>query len=102
LQESRFLVAVGVTDHHLLDVSAQLEMPSIDRQRQQPLHELWMSDTFNQHRRLVRQCDANCWDTTNAELSLRLSLRTFLRYPGASLRALRYYVGSGKRDKALR
>jgi MoaA/NifB/PqqE/SkfB family radical SAM enzyme len=83
------------------NVAACFDKAGAANVRQQPLHELWMSDTFNQHRRLVRQCDANCWDTTNAELSLRLSLRTFLRYPVASLRSLQYYVSSGKRGKAL-
>jgi MoaA/NifB/PqqE/SkfB family radical SAM enzyme len=75
------------------NLSACFDKAGMANVRQRPLHELWMSDEFQQHRQLVRGCDVACWDTTNAELSLRLSVRTFLRYPAASFHALRYYLG---------
>ncbi len=84
------------------NVAACFDKPGMANVRKQPLHELWRSAAFQQHRQLVRNCDAACWDTTNAELSLRLSVRTFLRYPGASVRAFRYYLGWGGRHAAQR
>ena len=82
------------------NLSACFDKAGMANVRQRPLHELWMSDEFQQHRQLVRRCDVACWDTTNAELSLRLSVRTFLRYPAASFHALRYYLGRRQPDRA--
>lgn len=84
------------------NLSACFDKAGMANVRDRPLHELWRSDEFQQHRQLVRNCDVACWDTTNAELSLRLSIRSFLRYPKASFNALRYYMGrrAAERRKA--
>src|SRR5262249_18630011 len=39
-QETAILVAVGVTEHHLLQVAAALQQPRVDRQGQQPIHDV--------------------------------------------------------------
>ena len=40
--------------------------------RDQPLEEIWRSKEFQELRKEVHHCNSSCWDTTNAELSLRL------------------------------
>jgi MoaA/NifB/PqqE/SkfB family radical SAM enzyme len=59
--------------------------------RDTPLDKLWRSRAFQEHRQLVRHCDRACWDTTNAELSLRMSVRTMLREPRQTWRDLKFY-----------
>lgn len=67
--------------------------------RETPLHDIWRSRTFQEHRQLVRHCDQACWDTTNAELSLRLSFTQMLRRPAATYRAIRYYMAQGRKKR---
>jgi MoaA/NifB/PqqE/SkfB family radical SAM enzyme len=79
------------------NVAACFDKPGMANVRNRPLHEIWRSAEYQQHRKLVRNCETACWDTTNAELSLRLSIRAFLRHPRSGLRALAYYSGWGRR-----
>ncbi len=72
-------------------VAACFDKDSALNVRERPLHEIWRSRAFHQHRQLVRNCATNCWDTTNAELSLRLSVRNLLREPLSTLRAVKFY-----------
>jgi MoaA/NifB/PqqE/SkfB family radical SAM enzyme len=74
------------------NVAACFDKAGAANVRERPLDEIWRSDAFQQHRQQVRHCDANCWDTTNAELSLRLNPLTLLRYPRDSMRAVRFYM----------
>ncbi|MFP4500321.1 MAG: radical SAM protein [Candidatus Hydrogenedentota bacterium] len=72
--------------------------------RNRPLDAIWFSPEFQVHRQLVRHCDRACWDTTNAELSLRLSMTHLARNPTSLVNAIRYYVtrkhaGPGKAVK---
>ena len=65
--------------------------------RQQPLERIWSSDAFDELRRRVDACPFPCWDTTNAELSLRLSPRSLLVDPRHTWRDLRFYFAGGRR-----
>jgi MoaA/NifB/PqqE/SkfB family radical SAM enzyme len=64
--------------------------------RDKPLDEIWRSSEFQQLRRSVHTCDKPCWDTTNAELSLRFGLRGMLGEIGQTWRDLKFYFGSGE------
>ena len=46
--------------------------------RERPLEEIWRSPEYQELRERVHRCAQPCWDTTYAELSLRLSLRGLL------------------------
>ena len=63
--------------------------------REKPLEEIWASPGFHELRERVRQCDEACWDTTNAELSLRLQLRNWASSGGIGYiwRDLKFYFG---------
>ena len=65
--------------------------------RDAPLEDIWRSDAFQRLRTCVRTCERPCWDTTNAELSLRMSVRSTLGGLGQTWRDLRFYFGSGRR-----
>ncbi len=65
--------------------------------RQKPLDEIWRSREFKELRRCVRTCSKPCWDTTNAELSLRCSIRGMLGEIGQTWRDLRFYFGNSKK-----
>jgi len=78
------------------NVAACFDKESNHNVRQNPLDVIWRSPAFHQHRQLVRHCDAACWDTTNAELSLRLSLKGLLSAPRQTLRDIHFYLRSGK------
>ena len=65
--------------------------------REMPLHKIWRSRAFQQHRELVHHCDKACWDTTNAELSLKLQVRGMLREPIQTMKDLRFYFSRPSR-----
>lgn len=83
-------------------VAACFDKDSTLNVRARPLHEIWRSRAFHQHRQLVRHCATNCWDTTNAELSLRLNLRTLFSEPRATLRAIKFYYDELKKGPRKR
>jgi len=64
--------------------------------RDKPLDEIWKSEEFHNLRRLVHRCNQQCWDTTNTELSLRLTLGSLLRGIGRTLRELKFYLGASR------
>lgn len=61
--------------------------------REKPLDEIWRSAEFQQLRQCVHTCDRPCWDTTNAELSLRLGIRGMLGEIGQTWRDVKFYFG---------
>lgn len=73
------------------NVAACFDKPGAANVRNAPLDEIWRSAPFHGHRQLVRQCDKACWDTTNAELSLRLNLRNLILDPKQTWRDIRFY-----------
>jgi MoaA/NifB/PqqE/SkfB family radical SAM enzyme len=62
--------------------------------RDSPLDAIWRSEEFHALRRQVHRCGCACWDTTNAELSLRLSVRSVLGQVGQAWREAGFYLGS--------
>jgi MoaA/NifB/PqqE/SkfB family radical SAM enzyme len=74
------------------DVSACFDKAPCANVKDRPLDQIWRSPAFQRHRAVVRNCDQACWDTTNAELSLRLSFRNLLKEPRKTYRTVRYYL----------
>ena len=74
------------------NVAACFDKDAVMNVRQTPLHEIWHSATFQKHRQQVVNCDKACWDTTNAELSLRLSVKHLIEEPLSLVRSVRYYI----------
>lgn len=64
--------------------------------KEKSLHEIWRSDEFQALRQKVFSCDSSCWDTTNTELSLRLSLRSLIRDLPETLRDIKFYFGGSR------
>ncbi len=87
------LCAIGPTG----EVTPCCDMSGGPNLRSRPLDAIWRSDAFHALRQEVRHCRAPCWDTTNTELSLRLSARNLPRELPDTLRALRFYFGKGRR-----
>ncbi len=85
--------AIGPTG----EVTPCCDMSGGPNLRDQPLDVIWRSDAFHALRQEVRHCRAPCWDTTNTELSLRLSARNLPRELPDTLRALKFYFGKGAR-----
>jgi len=64
--------------------------------KDQSLDEIWRSPQMSELRKKVFTCQSACWDTTNTELSLRLSLRSlFLDIP-ETWRDLHFYFGGDR------
>lgn len=61
------------------------------------LRQAWRSDEFHRLRMQVKSCRRPCWDTTNTELSLRLSVRSTLAELGRSWRDIQFYFQRGPR-----
>jgi MoaA/NifB/PqqE/SkfB family radical SAM enzyme len=64
--------------------------------RERPLEDIWASPAYAKLREKVRSCDRNCWDTTNAEISLRFSIWNAVTDTGQLLHDLKYYLGKRK------
>jgi Fe-coproporphyrin III synthase len=62
--------------------------------RDMPLEAIWRSSEFHGLRQQVVACERPCWDTTNAELSLRLRARGVFREIRQTWRDLKFYFGS--------
>jgi MoaA/NifB/PqqE/SkfB family radical SAM enzyme len=60
------------------DVSPCVDMASSVNIRNKPLDQIWTSNTFHLLRGKAQSCSRRCWDTTNAELSIRCQLSGFL------------------------
>jgi len=73
------------------------DMESTINVRDKPLDEIWRSEEFQRLRHGVHACDRPCWDTTNAELSLRLGVRGVLGEIGQTWRDLKFYFGRDER-----
>lgn len=75
------------------DVSACLDKAGVFNVRNAPLHEMWRSRAFHEARREVRECATPCWDTTNAELSLKLNPVTAVADWRHLWWSFRFYLG---------
>jgi MoaA/NifB/PqqE/SkfB family radical SAM enzyme len=74
-------------------VSPCCDMDSQFSVRDRPLDEIWLSPAFDKMREKVRNCSQSCWDTTNTELSLHLSMRALLSDIPQTWRDVRFYFG---------
>lgn len=77
-------------------VSPCCDMDSELTVRDRPLDEIWRSPEFEAMRARVRTCSQSCWDTTNTELSLHLSLRAMLADIPQTWRDVWFYFGRNK------
>ena len=73
------------------DMDSQLSV------KDRPLEEIWHSKEFAAIRKKVHTCQSPCWDTTNAELSLRLRLRSLWSHFGQTWRDIGFYISGGKK-----
>jgi len=64
--------------------------------KDKPLHEIWHSSEFHSLRKKVYACESACWDTTNTELSLRLSFKSLIRDLPETLRDIKFYFGGSR------
>ncbi len=62
-----------------------------------PIDAIWHDPAFHELRHKVRQCKAQCWDTTNTELSLKLRPWSLLRHSLDTWRDLRFYSGRDRK-----
>lgn len=60
------------------EVSPCCDLDARETVRDRPLDDIWFGREFHTLRRRVVDCPGGCWDTTNTELSLRLSARGLL------------------------
>ena len=63
--------------------------------RDKPLEAIWRSKEFQELRRRVHHCNSSCWDTTNAELSLRLRPTALVGELVQTWRDVRFYYDRG-------
>ncbi len=61
--------------------------------KETPIDVIWRDPAFHEFRRKVTRCDAQCWDTTNTELSLRLRPLSLCSHVAATWRDLQFYSG---------
>lgn len=61
--------------------------------RDMPLEEIWRSREFQELRRCVHHCSSSCWDTTNAELSIRMYIPSLLRDAYTTWKDVAFYFG---------
>ncbi len=74
------------------NLAACFDKESASNVRDQPLDQIWRGQAFHDHRQQVRHCDRACWDTTNAELSLRLDPTQLLTRPVQTWQLVKYYL----------
>ena len=65
--------------------------------KDKPLEEIWRSPEFQQLRSQVTRCSSSCWDTTNAELSLRLRIASLFGEFAQTWRDIEFYYGRKNR-----
>lgn len=67
------------------------DMEAATSVRDVPLEVLWRSKEFQALRHQVHTCNRSCWDTTNAELSLRLRPSSLLAEVKETWRDIKFY-----------
>jgi len=75
------------------DVSPCCDKDSRFNVLKQPLDVIWRDREFHKLRKQVHRCKAECWDTTNTELSLRLRPFSLLSDFSRNWNDLLYYFG---------
>lgn len=59
--------------------------------RNKSLEKIWKSQSFQQLRQLVANCNSKCWDTTHAELNIRCSTLGFIQKISQILKEIYFY-----------
>lgn len=77
-------------------VSPCSDMDGVRSVRQAPLEEIWRSRAFAESRANVHRCNAPCWDTVNAELSIRLRPKSLLADFARTWKDIGFYFGKQK------
>jgi MoaA/NifB/PqqE/SkfB family radical SAM enzyme len=75
------------------DVSPCCDKDSGFNVREHTLDAIWRDPEFHKLRKQVYRCTADCWDTTNTELSLRLRPMALVGDFSRNWHDLRYYFG---------
>jgi len=60
--------------------------------RKEGLFKAWTDPRMERMRSLVRSCENQCWNTGNAEPSIRMDLRAVMRHPGLLLDDIKFYL----------
>jgi MoaA/NifB/PqqE/SkfB family radical SAM enzyme len=72
------------------------DLDGVQSMRDMPLEEIWRSKEFQALREKVRHCQSACWDTLNAEVSIRLRPRSIVADIGQTWKDIAFYF---KEDK---
>ncbi len=67
------------------------DLDGVQSIRDMPLEEIWRSKEFQALRAKVRHCQSACWDTLNAEMSLRLRPRSIVADIGQTWKDIAFY-----------
>jgi len=57
-----------------------------------PMEKIWQSKEFYAQRHAVRTCCQKCWDSSHAEINIRLALQHWLHIAGQAKREAGYYL----------
>jgi len=73
------------------------DMKGVASVRDMPLEQIWRGRGLQEARRAVCHCDSPCWDTANAELSIRLRPVSLVRDFLQTWKDMGFYFG--RRDE---
>jgi len=73
------------------------DLEGVQSIRDMPLEDIWRSQEFQALRKQVHQCQSACWDTLNAEMSIRLRPRSIIANIGQTWKDIAFYF---KEDKS--
>jgi len=73
------------------DVSPCVDMETTNNIRNLPLDIIWNSHNFHNLRKDVENCKQHCWDTTNAEISIRFNVKELFQEFSINVRDLIKY-----------
>jgi MoaA/NifB/PqqE/SkfB family radical SAM enzyme len=77
-------------------VSPCSDMNGVACVRDKPLEEIWRSPEFREARNHVRHCNSPCWDTANAELSIRLRFSSLVGDLVQTWKDMGFYFGKDR------
>jgi MoaA/NifB/PqqE/SkfB family radical SAM enzyme len=73
------------------------DLEGVQSIRDTPLEEIWRSREFQALRDKVRHCQSACWDTLNAEVSIRLRPRSIVADIGQTWKDIAFYFKEDNR-----
>ncbi len=78
-------------------VSPCSDLDGVQSIRDMPLEEIWRSKEFQKLRDKVRHCQSACWDTLNAEMSIRLRPRSIVADISQTWKDIAFYFKENDR-----